>query len=99
MSNYLIELSVIHSALILGYWLFLKKERQYSKMRFYLLASTFLAVTIPLLKLPKLLFTNSEAIDVPMQNIQTGAMTMGSAADASSWTFESLLISIYIAVS
>lgn len=99
MSNYLIELSVIHSALILGYWLFLKKERQYSKMRFFLLASTFLALTIPLLKLPKLLFTHSEAIDVPMQNIQTSAMTMASATDALSWTFENLLIAIYIAVS
>lgn len=99
MSNYLIELSLIHSALILGYWLFLKRERQYSKMRFYLLASTFLALTIPLLKLPKLLFSNIEAIDVPMQNIQTGAMTMAYTTDASSWTYENLLISIYIAIS
>ena len=36
MSNYLIELSIIHIALILGYWLFLREERQYAKMRFYL---------------------------------------------------------------
>ena len=75
MSNYLIELSVIHLALILGYWLFLKRERQYSKMRFYLLASTFLALTIPLLKLPKLLFAGTAPIDVPMHNIQTGVIT------------------------
>ena len=97
MSNYLIELSVIHSALMLGYWLFLKKERQYSKMRFFLLASTFLALTIPLLKLPKLLFTSTAAIDVPMQNIQIGSMAMASATDAPSWTYENLLIPIYIA--
>ena len=97
MSNYLIELSVIHSALMLGYWLFLKKERQYSKMRFFLLASTFLALTIPLLKLPRLLFTSTGAIDVPMQNIQIGSMAMASATDAPSWTYENLLIPIYIA--
>ena len=53
MSNYLLELSVIHVALILGYWIFLRKERQYSKMRFYLITSTLLALTIPLLKLPR----------------------------------------------
>ena len=29
MSNYLVELSVVHIALILGYWFFLRKERQY----------------------------------------------------------------------
>ena len=99
MSNYLIELFVIHAVLILVYWLFLKKERQYSKMRFYLLASTFLALTIPLLKLPKLLFTRTDAIDVPMQSIQIGAMTMASATDASSGTYENLLISAYITIS
>ena len=45
MSNYLIELALIHTFLVLGYWIFLRNERQYHKMRFYLLGATFLAIT------------------------------------------------------
>jgi TonB family protein len=99
MSNYLIELSVIHIALILGYWFFLRKERQYAKMRFYLIASTLLALAIPLLKLPKLLFNSKEPIDaVPMEATALDAMTIAPAADMSTWSYD-LLIWIYIAIS
>ena len=55
MSNYLLELGVIHLVLVLGYWLLLRRERQYHKMRLYLLGSSLLSLLIPLLKLPKLL--------------------------------------------
>ena len=97
MSNYLIELSVIHFALILGYWFFLRKERQYGKMRLYLLSSTFLALTIPLLKLPKLF---REPIDaVPIGAIQLDAMTITYTADTSVWSYDDLLILIYLAIS
>ena len=99
MSNYLLELSVIHIALILGYWFFLRKERQYAKMRLYLIASTLLALTIPLLKLPKLLFNSNEAIDaVPMEATPLDAMIITPAADISSWNYD-LLIWIYVAIS
>ena len=99
MSNYLLELSVIHVALILGYWFFLRKERQYAKMRFYLIGSTLLALTIPLLKLPRLLFNSNEPIDaVPMEAISVDAMTITSAAEISSWNYD-LLIWIYVAIS
>ena len=54
MSNYLIEFSAIHIALTLAYWFVLKKERQYNTMRFYLLGSAVLALTVPLFKLPTL---------------------------------------------
>ncbi|MEX1241936.1 MAG: TonB family protein [Cyclobacteriaceae bacterium] len=99
MSNYLIELSVIHIALMLGYWLFLRKERQYAKMRFYLVASTLLALIIPLLKLPKLLFSSIEPIDgVTMVAIPLDAMTITPAADMSISSYD-LLIWIYAAIS
>ena len=54
MSNYLIEFGVIHISLMVAYWLFLREESQYEKLRLYLLGSTLLALLIPLLKLPKL---------------------------------------------
>ena len=99
MSNYLIELSVIHMALILGYWFVLRKERQYAKMRFYLIGSTLLALTIPLLKLPKLFFNSKEPIDaVPMEAIPPDAMTITPAADVSIWNYD-LLIGTYIVIS
>ena len=99
MSNYLLELSVVHITLILGYWFFLRKERQYSKMRLYLVASTLLALTIPLLKLPRLLFHSNEPIDaVPMEATPLDAMIITPAADISSWNYD-LLIWIYVAIS
>jgi len=99
MSNYLTELSVIHVALILGYWFFLRKERQYAKMRFYLIGSTLLALIIPLLRLPKLLFKSQEVIhSVPMEAIPLDAMTVAPAGDMAAWSYD-LVIWIYIAVS
>ena len=62
MINYLIELALIHTFLVMGYWFFLRNERQYHKMRFYLVVATFLAITIPLLKLPKLFFTQEDPL-------------------------------------
>lgn len=99
MSNYLIELSVIHVTLIAGYWFFLRKERQYANMRFYLIGSTLLALAIPLLKLPKLLFSNKAVADVvAMEAISIDAMIVTPTADTSIWTFD-LLIWTYGAIS
>ncbi|MEO5977795.1 MAG: TonB family protein [Chryseolinea sp.] len=54
MNNYLIGLSVMHLVLMLGYWMFLRKERQYTTVRYYLLGTIALALIIPALRLPKL---------------------------------------------
>ncbi|XOV94151.1 MAG: TonB family protein [Bacteroidota bacterium] len=53
--KYLYELGIVHTLLILGYWSFLRNERQYGQMRFFLVASALAAVIIPLLHLPKIL--------------------------------------------
>jgi hypothetical protein len=99
MNNYLLELSVIHIALIAGYWLFLRKERQYAKMRIYLIGSTLLALIIPLLKLPKLWFNGNETIDaIPMGTISMDTMTITPTADTSIWN-DDLLFWIYIPIS
>ena len=68
MSNYLLELSAIHIALLLGYWLFLRKEQQYATVRFYLIGATLLALTIPLLKLPKLFASQDPVESYPHGN-------------------------------
>lgn len=99
MNNYLIELSVTHFALIVGYWFFLRKERQYATMRLYLIGAAVLALTIPLLKLPKLLFNGKEPVAVPMETISRESMTITSASDTSMLTYEDLLVWIYIAIS
>ncbi|MBX2843674.1 MAG: TonB family protein [Flammeovirgaceae bacterium] len=99
MSNYLIELSIIHTVLIIGYWFFLRKELQYSKMRFYLLGSTFLAIIIPLLKLPKFFFSSNEMIyAIPMEAAPVNAMTI-VASDNSTFFNYDFLLWIYLGIS
>ena len=98
MSDYLIELSVIHSALILGYWFFLRKERQYAKMRSYLIGSTVLALVIPFLKLPKLFSSTKPMEAIPMVSISPETMTIVPAADVSIWNYD-VLIWIYVGIS
>jgi TonB family protein len=99
MSNYLIELSAIHIALLLGYWFLLRKERQYAAMRLYLLASVVVALTIPLLKLPKLFFQGNVPIAVPVEVFPREPMTIAPAPDTSILAIDVLLISIYVAIS
>ncbi|GJM27818.1 MAG: hypothetical protein DHS20C17_04530 [Cyclobacteriaceae bacterium] len=99
MSNYLIELALIHIALMLGYWFFLKNEHQYAKMRFYLIASTLLALTIPLLKLPKLLFGGNQPIHaLTMEAIQPDTMAIATVSEIESWNYH-LLVWIYLVIS
>lgn len=90
MSNYLIELSVIHVALILGYWLFLRNERQYTKMRFYLIASALLALCIPLLKLPKLFFRSNEPMEALIVEVPMDVMPITATAEVG-WSLDILL--------
>ncbi|MFT7031451.1 MAG: TonB family protein [Marinoscillum sp.] len=98
MSNYILELSIIHLVLILGYWIFLRQERQYAKMRFYLIGATLLSLTIPLLKLPKLLFNNVEPLAVaPVGTIQLEAMSITTIPESSGFDF-SWLIWTYAAI-
>src|SRR5688572_31224429 len=98
MSNFLIELSAVHLGLTLAYWLFLKKERQYTTMRFYLIGSVVLAITIPMFKLP-MLFNNERTIDVmPAKIISQSPLDIGPTDGLSIWN-EDLLVYTYIAIS
>lgn len=99
MINYLIELAVVHIALFFGYWLFLRKEQQYARMRSYLIASTILALAIPLLKLPKLFsFSQDPLVMMPMEGMSMDAVFIAPAAAESAWGYE-LVIWTYITIS
>jgi hypothetical protein len=101
MINYLLELGVVHVALFFGYWLFLRKEQQYGGMRSYLIASTLLALVIPLLKLPKLFsFSQAPLVMTPMDAMPMNVMSMDvvsiAPATAESGMGYSLVIWTYI---
>ncbi len=98
-SNYLIEFSIIHLVLTIGYWLLLRKERQYAKMRFYLLASSLLAIIIPLIKLPKL-FPEPEAVQqlYPIVVTPMTEITVGEVENQIGWG-TSLLAGVYLIIS
>lgn len=99
MINYLIELALVHVALFFGYLLFLRKEQQYARMRSYLVASTILALSIPLLKFPKLFsFSQDPLVMMPVEAMSLDAVSIAPAAAASSSGYE-LLIWTYITVS
>ncbi|MFY0624737.1 MAG: TonB family protein [Reichenbachiella sp.] len=99
MSNYLIELSIIHILLVLGYWCFLSNEQQYGKMRLYLLLTTILAFLIPLISLPNTLFGNSDhLVAIPIDTISLNAIAIQPQPIFTPWNFN-LLIWIYAVVS
>jgi TonB family protein len=99
MINYLIELAVVHVALFFGYWLFLRKEQQYARMRSYLIASTILALAIPLLKLPKLFsFSQDPLVTVAMEPMSMYAVSIAPTAAESARGHE-LVVWTYITVS
>ncbi|HAA11689.1 MAG TPA: hypothetical protein DCE41_08320 [Cytophagales bacterium] len=99
MSNFLFELAVVHGALILGYWLLLRGERNYTQLRQYLLAATAVALYIPLMKLPRLYQSASPAPGPSgVGTVAVERMTVIPLEEASPWYID-LLIGIYVVVS
>ena len=97
MINYLFELAIIHSALILGYSLFLRHEQAHTQLRVYLLGSTIFSLIIPLIKLPKL-FPGSEQ---PILMTTTSPLPLDAApimtmAEIPAW-HDNILVWIYLA--
>ncbi|MEJ1237444.1 M56 family metallopeptidase [Chryseolinea sp. T2] len=92
LSNYLIELSAIHVTLMLGYWIFLRKERQYGIMRFCLLGSVVVALIIPLLKLPRLFSVEEPVYEFAYSPAVASSVVSVAPAQTSFWSFELLLV-------
>ncbi|MGC3944810.1 MAG: TonB family protein [Chryseolinea sp.] len=97
-SNYLIEFSAIHLALMLGYWLILRRERQYGTMRIYLLGSVALALTIPLLKLPRL-FSSEEPVYTFASSPAVVRSVVPVVPDQTSFWSYKLLLVVYALIS
>ncbi len=98
MSNYFIELAAIHAALIVAYWLLLRKEVQYAQMRSYLIGATLISVVVPLLKLPTLFPGTTKPVQLAAPGeIAIDSAPMATVAQASNWGIE-LLVGIYIAI-
>lgn len=95
MNNYLIELSLIHMVLILGYWFFLRGERQFAKLRFFLLGSTVLALVIPLLKLPGLFSNQKSVVALPIGDISVETIAVTAQLETSYW-YEDLIAWVYL---
>ena len=97
MINYLFELTAVHVVLMLGYWVFLRRETQYALKRFYLLSAVVLALTVPLLKLPKLFTTEEPVVTAPDHILSTDPVTVTPVAHFSLWSAE-VFIWLYAAV-
>ena len=98
MSNFFIELSIVHTTLVAAYWFFLRNENQYAKMRGYLLTATLLAISIPLFKLPKL-FSSGDAM-TPAVTVDDSPLDLAAVPTATaveSWEIDILLL-IYIGI-
>ena len=99
MSNILIELGVIHMALSLAYGLLLRREQDFSKMRFYLVASVLLALLIPLLKLPNPFYSVPQLVYTPETlNLPVIPIEAVSEVTPIDWG-TTLIVSVYVAVS
>jgi TonB family protein len=91
MTNYLIELSAIHAILMLGYWIFLRNERQYATLRFYLIAVFMVSLLVPALRLPKLFGSDTPMRVVSNEVVVVSSSTSTVVNESSFWTYELLL--------
>ena len=92
MSTYTLELAITHIVLIGAYWIFLRKEGQYDKMRFFLIASTMLSIVIPLFRLPKLFSSSHQPFEtVPMEAVTVVDPTIVVAPETSFFNFELMM--------
>ena len=98
MKNFLFELTIVHMALIAGYWLLLKNEHNYSLQRFYLIVSTLFSLIIPLLKFPKLFSTQEVVVPtyVP-ESISSEFVSVAPSSNQAVWNDQILLI-IYLTI-
>lgn len=97
MTNYLIELSLIHLVLFGVYWLFLKRENQYGKIRFYILGASLLSLIIPFLKLPRL-FAQDAPINLVALPVQEITATSTATQSGSAITLTDILLYAYLGI-
>ena len=98
MFNYLIESSVCLFLFYSVYFLFLRHDTFFQRNRFYLLASSFLAVTIPLLEFELTPAASEKTIVVTLENISVGATQVGQTLDTvtNAFSIGTILLTVYL---
>lgn len=93
--SYFVELAIIHSTLIAAYYLLLRQERQYSRLRFFLISAALLALVIPVLRLPAFwqLFKTPSLPDAAQTYLLAPVTVAG--AEANSFDYTQLFIGAY----
>jgi TonB family protein len=104
MTNYLLELAAIHLVLVVGYWILLKKERQFGFMRMSLILITIASLIIPLITLPNLLppekiSINKFYIDLTLMDVSLETSVISASALPSSIGIKDLIIFAYLTIS
>jgi len=104
MTNYLLELAAIHLVLVVGYWILLKKERQFGFMRMSLILITIASLIIPLITLPNLLPSekisiNQFYIDLTLMDVSLEKSAISASALPSSIGIKDLIIFAYLTIS
>ena len=101
MSTYLFELAVIHTFLIAGYILLLRKEQQYGKMRFYLVGSSLAALIMPLIELPNPFYQAVELLPLPTDALATSPKSIEASPVVASTTWDptTMVLIVYGTVS
>ncbi len=102
MINYLIELAVIHLTLGIVYWVFLRKENQYTLLRAFIISVYVLSLIVPLLELPEM-WTYENPKIIQQSSEMTAIMLKPVVAGAENASFASLAYSaftwIYVLIS
>jgi TonB family protein len=104
MMNYLLELAAIHIILVVGYWILLRKERQFGFMRMSLVVITLASLIIPLIALPQLFPSDSPSIssftlDLTLMDISLKMNTTSASAPPSEFGINHLMIFAYLTIS
>jgi TonB family protein len=102
MINYLIELAVVHLTLGFVYWVFLRKENQYTLLRAFIISVYVLSLIVPLLEMPetwtyenpKIIQQSSEVTAIMLKPVVASAENASFASFASS-----AFIWIYVLIS
>ena len=104
MSQYILEVAVIHISLVAGYFLLLREEQQYTMMRFYLIGATLLSLLIPLLHIPipDIGTIGNTPMNVVISDpalVQTSSIETVYATDGSGLSFWNFMDMVYLIIS
>ena len=93
METYCYKMMLLSAIFILGYFLFLEKEKNHVFKRFYLLSSIFLSVIIPLISITYGSISVEENVILPNQKMII--IPENQSVESSIFTLENILLVLY----